>query len=79
MAKTYMAMNKYELASKRLEDALQISPGFNAARMMLGESYMHLGQTELAAEMFREVANREDRTARGTRAREYLQLLEDGK
>lgn len=78
MAKTYMAMEKYDLARLRLEKTLSVSPEFNAARMLLGEACLHLGQTTQAAEAFREVANREDQSTRGNKAREYLQLLESG-
>lgn len=77
-AKTYRAMDKPDLARQRLEEVVRLYPDFNAARLLLGETYLQLDQRSAAINAFREVANREDQTVRGKKARDYLQLLEDG-
>ncbi len=76
-AQTYMRMGKYDLARKQLQKVVKLAPEFSAARLMLGECYLYLEDNEAAAEQFREVANREDGTERGDKAREYLQMLQD--
>lgn len=76
-AQTYMRMDKYDLAQEQLEEVVRLSPEFSAARMMLGECYLHLGMTQEAAMEFREVANREDGSERAEKARDYLKILHD--
>ncbi|WP_321531146.1 tetratricopeptide repeat protein [uncultured Desulfuromonas sp.] len=76
-AQTYMWMEKYDLASKQLQKVMKLAPEFSAARLMLGECYLYLEDNTAAAEQFREVANREDGTERGDKAREYLKMLQD--
>lgn len=78
LAETYYAMGKYELARQRLEEVVRLEPNNNTARFLLGQSCMQLDDREAAAEAFREVANREDGSARGRQAREYLTLLDVG-
>ena len=75
LGKTYYTMGKYDPARQRLEEALQIVPDNNNVRFLLGQTYMQLDELGAAVEAFREVANREDGTEQGAKAREYLQLL----
>lgn len=76
-AQTYMRMGKYDLAKTQLRKVVKLAPDFSAARLMLGECYLHLEDNDAAIEQFREVANREDGTERGDKARDYLKLLQD--
>lgn len=77
LAKTYYSMSKYDLARQYLERLLSIVPDNIDARFLLGESLLQLEQNSAAANEFREVANRADRTEKGEKAREYLQLLDN--
>ena len=76
-AQSYMLMGKHDLARKRLVRVVGMMPENSNARMMLGECLLYLDDNDAAAEQFREVANREDGTARGNKAREYLSMLQD--
>ncbi|MBN2643990.1 MAG: tetratricopeptide repeat protein [Desulfuromonadaceae bacterium] len=76
LAMTYQAMHKEELALAPLERTLTLAPDNNSIRLMYGENLMRLERLDDAREVLREVANREDRSALGQKAREFLILIE---
>jgi Tfp pilus assembly protein PilF len=76
LSKTYYSMAKYDLARQYLKQTLLLVPDSIDAHLLLGESLLQLEENEAAAIEFREVANRADRTEKGQKAREYLQLLD---
>ena len=72
----YYIMHKYALAEKCLSKFLQIAPENRNVRLRLGETYLQLEQNDKAAREFREVANKEDQSDLGLKARAYLDLLQ---
>jgi Tfp pilus assembly protein PilF len=75
LAQTYYAMGKFSLARQKFEQVLKLVPDNNDVRIQLGKSCMQMGDKEAAAAAFREVANREDSSDLGAKAREYLQVV----
>ncbi|MBW2185516.1 MAG: tetratricopeptide repeat protein [Deltaproteobacteria bacterium] len=77
LSKSYYSMAKYDLARQYLERTLLLVPDNIDVHFLLGEALLQLEKNDAAAMEFREVANRADRTEKGQKAREYLQLLDD--
>ncbi|OQY16015.1 MAG: hypothetical protein B6I36_11150 [Desulfobacteraceae bacterium 4572_35.1] len=75
LGKLYYDMDKYELAKSQFAKIIALDDSNNNVRMLVGQCYMQLCELDKAADMFREVANREDHSELGDKAREYLDTV----